>query len=62
MGHFPGMPVRLIESVAEFRPTGLQPVLATGSLFLVGEILARGEVKPNEFRLNERLETSAPPL
>jgi dihydrofolate synthase/folylpolyglutamate synthase len=59
--HFPGVRVNLIESVSEFRPTGPHPVLAAGSLFLVGEMLARGGVKPNEFQLNERLETHAPP-
>ena len=44
--HFPGLPVRLIDSVADFRPGCVaRPVLVTGSLFLVGEMLARGEVK-----------------
>jgi len=60
--HFPGVPVHLIESIVEFRPATSRPVLVAGSLFLVGEMLARGEVKPNEFQLNERLETPAPPL
>jgi dihydrofolate synthase/folylpolyglutamate synthase len=59
--HFAGVPVHVVESVAEFHPSASRPVLATGSLFLIGEMLARGADTRNEFRLNERLETPAPP-
>lgn len=59
--HFPGVPCHLIESVAAFRPSSSRPVLATGSLFLVGEMLAGRTDIRNEFRLNEQLETHAPP-
>ena len=59
--HFPGVPVHLVESVADFRPAPARPVLVTGSLFLVGEMLAGRTSAPNEFQLNERLETHAPP-
>ncbi len=35
-----------------------EPVLVTGSLFLVGEMLARRQGDTGEYRLNERLEKS----
>jgi dihydrofolate synthase/folylpolyglutamate synthase len=59
--HFPGVTCHVIESVTEFRPSPSRPVLVTGSLFLVGEMLARGANAQDEFQLNERLETHAPP-
>lgn len=54
--YFPGVPREILGSVADFRPDGNMPVLMTGSLFLVGEILARQLGVENELQLNERLE------
>jgi dihydrofolate synthase/folylpolyglutamate synthase len=54
--HFPGIPCELLETVADFQPDGPLPVLVTGSLFLVGEMLAQGSQAANDLRLNERLE------
>jgi dihydrofolate synthase/folylpolyglutamate synthase len=54
--HFPGVPCEVLDSAAGFRPDGSMPVLVTGSLFLVGEMLAQGDGAPNHLRLNERLE------
>lgn len=59
--YFAGVPCQVIESVSAFHPTASRPVLATGSLFLVGEMLAGRTDIRNEFRLNEQLETHAPP-
>ena len=59
--HFPDVPVRLIDSIGEFRPTGERPVLVTGSLFLVGEMLAQDAAPGTELELNERLETRPTP-
>jgi dihydrofolate synthase/folylpolyglutamate synthase len=47
------------ESVAAWKPHGI-PALVTGSLFLVGEMLAHLTGRPHEILLNERLETSPP--
>jgi dihydrofolate synthase/folylpolyglutamate synthase len=58
---FPGVPCHVIESVAAFRLESSRPVLVTGSLFLIGEMLAGRPDAPNEIQLNERLETQAPP-
>ncbi len=55
--HFPGLPCEVLESVADFRPDDSRPVLATGSLFLVGELLARRTGAEHDLRLNERLES-----
>jgi dihydrofolate synthase/folylpolyglutamate synthase len=58
--HFPGLPHTLYSSVADFWP-GLKtapagiPILLTGSLFLVGEVLAQRQGSTEEYRLNERL-------
>jgi dihydrofolate synthase/folylpolyglutamate synthase len=58
---FPGLPCVCYNSVTEAwqnlavtHPE--QVTLVTGSLFLVGEMLARGEGNAGEYRLNERLE------
>jgi dihydrofolate synthase/folylpolyglutamate synthase len=58
--HFPGIAAEVLESLADFRPDDSRPVLATGSLFLVGEMLALRSGTENDLRLNERLET--PPV
>ncbi len=55
--HFPGLACEVLESLADFRPDPVRPVLATGSLFLVGELLALRSGLENDLRLNERLET-----
>jgi dihydrofolate synthase/folylpolyglutamate synthase len=55
--HFPGVPCEALDSIAAFRPDGAEPVLVTGSLFLVGEMLARLAGVENDLRLNERLES-----
>jgi dihydrofolate synthase/folylpolyglutamate synthase len=47
------------ESVAAWKPLPM-PALVTGSLFLVGEMLAHLSGQPHEILLNERLETSPP--
>jgi dihydrofolate synthase / folylpolyglutamate synthase len=63
--HFAGLPCRLFDSVGQIwnelnAAPADGPVLITGSLFLVGEIEAqRGRDSAGEYRLNERLETSA---
>jgi dihydrofolate synthase/folylpolyglutamate synthase len=56
--HFPGIASELLDSVAAFRPDDTRPVLATGSLFLVGEMLALRRGAQNDLRLNEQLERS----
>ncbi len=62
---FAGLPCTCHESVAALRES-LQdaapgePVLITGSLFLVGEMLAAGQAYGGEYQLNERLEKASP--
>ena len=58
--HFPGIACEVLGSLADFRPDPARPVLATGSLFLVGEMLARGRGEGNDLRLNERLDVPRP--
>jgi len=57
---FSGVPCACYDSVAELWhelvSTPRQPILITGSLFLVGEMLARRHGDTEEYRLNERLE------
>jgi dihydrofolate synthase/folylpolyglutamate synthase len=64
--YFDGATCRVFRSVAEFwsnRQTlsSPRPLLITGSLFLVGEILAQVRGGENEFVLNERLDTLKSP-
>jgi dihydrofolate synthase/folylpolyglutamate synthase len=59
--HFPGLACAVLDSLAAFRPDPDRPVLATGSLFLVGELLARRGGGENDLRLNEQLERPATP-
>ena len=59
---FSGTPVRCYDSVKILwqdlsASSDDAPVLITGSLFLVGEILAQRQNDPEEYKLNERLET-----
>ena len=61
---FADLPCTLYNSVTELWQTlatvaAEEPVLITGSLFLVGEILARRQGSAEEYRLNERLEKPA---
>jgi len=63
---FSGLPVTYYDSVAEAwqRVENAEPsslTLITGSLFLVGEMLARREGIGDEYRLNERLDKSEAP-
>jgi dihydrofolate synthase/folylpolyglutamate synthase len=63
--HFEGVPCRVFESVGAFWRQARakkedRPMLITGSLFLVGEILAEIRGGEKEFGLNERLETQSP--
>jgi dihydrofolate synthase/folylpolyglutamate synthase len=64
-GHFAGKPCRIYDSVPELMrelraAPKERPVLVTGSLFLAGEVLAqRAAGGAEEYRLNERLESSA---
>jgi dihydrofolate synthase / folylpolyglutamate synthase len=58
---FTGLPCTCYDSVADawrdFATAGFEEVtLITGSLFLVGEMLARRQDNAGEYRLNERLE------
>jgi len=58
---FSGLPCTLYNSVTELwqkleQVDSTCPVLITGSLFLVGEMLARRQGDAGEYRLNERLE------
>jgi dihydrofolate synthase/folylpolyglutamate synthase len=58
---FAGLPCAVYESVSDVwrNCAGADPealILITGSLFLVGEMLARREGNAEEYRLNERLE------
>jgi len=58
---FAGLPCALYNSVTEMwrnlaTADPQEPVLVTGSLFLVGEMLARRQGDTGEYRLNERLE------
>ncbi len=58
---FPGSPCACYDSVAEAwqdlaRTETQAPILVTGSLFLIGEMLARRQGDTEEYRLNERLE------
>jgi len=59
--HFPGIPHEVLDSLGAFRPDPERPVLVTGSLFLVGEMLARRSGAENDLRLNEQLERPATP-
>ncbi len=58
---FPGLPCTLYESVDSFW-RGLKdasadvPILLTGSLFLIGEVLAQRRESTEEYRLTERLD------
>jgi dihydrofolate synthase/folylpolyglutamate synthase len=59
-GCFSGLPCALYGSVSELWPdllraAGPLPILITGSLFLVGEVLAQQHGSTEEYRLNERL-------
>ena len=58
--HFAGVPCNCYESVAAWLRaldhTSGWPILVTGSLFLVGEVLAQRQGNTGEYRLNERLE------
>jgi dihydrofolate synthase/folylpolyglutamate synthase len=59
---FSGLPCACYGSVKTLRhdissALGETPILITGSLFLVGEILAQRQNGAEEYRLNERLET-----
>ena len=61
---FSGLPCALYNSVTELWQSLVnvepeEPILITGSLFLVGEILARRQGHAEEYRLNERLEKPA---
>jgi dihydrofolate synthase/folylpolyglutamate synthase len=62
---FSGIPSRLYDSVGEIwqslasAPSHM-PILLTGSLFLVGEVLAQRQQSTDEYRLNERLEATIP--
>ena len=65
VSHFSGIECAVFESVADFQRhlpqvNPAQPMLITGSLFLVGEILAERSGGEGEIRLNERLETLPP--
>jgi len=58
---FSGLPCTLYDSVADLwqkleEIDSASPVLITGSLFLVGEMLARRQGDAGEYALNERLE------
>jgi dihydrofolate synthase/folylpolyglutamate synthase len=57
---FGGLPCACYNSVTEMWPNIVTNpesiILITGSLFLVGEMLARGQDSAEEYRLNERLE------
>jgi len=55
--YFPGVPCEFIDSVSAWRPSGSQPVLVTGSLFLAGEMLAHLTGAKSDLHLNERLAT-----
>lgn len=60
--YFPGIPCVLYDSVTELRrkldgSDFDKPILITGSLFLVGEMLAQRDGTTEEYRLNERLES-----
>ena len=48
----------VLDSLADWRIPTAEPVLVTGSLFLVGEMLARLTGADDDLRLNERLESS----
>jgi dihydrofolate synthase/folylpolyglutamate synthase len=59
--HFSGLHCAIYNSVAELwqkleERKSASPILITGSLFLVGEMLARRQGDAGEYRLNERLE------
>ena len=58
---FPGIACEVLDSVAAFRPDPERPVLVTGSLFLVGELLARRGGGEHDLRLNEQLARPATP-
>ena len=49
---------RVLDSLSDWRSPAAEPVLVTGSLFLVGEMLARLTGADDDLRLNERLESS----
>jgi len=57
---FSGLPCTCYNSVTDVWPNIVSDpesiILITGSLFLVGEMLARGQGTAEEYRLNERLE------
>jgi dihydrofolate synthase/folylpolyglutamate synthase len=60
---FAGLPCHLYDSVADLwreltSAPAIRPVLLTGSLFLVGEVLAQRQGNTGEYRLNERLGTT----
>lgn len=62
---FADLPCTLFDSVAEFCGNLMtvksnSPILMTGSLFLVGEMLAQRGNNTEEYRLNERLEPFTP--
>jgi dihydrofolate synthase/folylpolyglutamate synthase len=64
---FAGLPVTCYDSVEEAWQSAQESdpssvTLITGSLFLVGEMLARRQGIGEEYRLNERLEKPAPPV
>jgi len=59
-GFFSDLPCTLYDSVSDFwneikEIPGDIPILMTGSLFLVGEVLAQTQESTDEYRLNERL-------
>jgi dihydrofolate synthase/folylpolyglutamate synthase len=57
--HFAGLRCETVDSLAEWRPIDSRPVLMTGSLFLVGEMLARLTGAGHDLWLNEALASRA---
>jgi dihydrofolate synthase/folylpolyglutamate synthase len=57
--HFGQARCELLDSLAAWNPPAAHPVLVTGSLFLVGEMLARLSGAGHDLRLNEALEPRA---
>ena len=59
--HFGGARCELLDSLAAWGPPAGHPALVTGSLFLVGEMLARLAGAGHDLRLNEALEARPGP-